>query len=142
MSGKIEVICFNRQIQEYGSYLEAEQRVIISGKVSRRGEDEPPVLLVESVKPVDNSNIFTLELKDDFKFEELVFMKNMLCEHSGSDPLMLKVRDELGEVKILSASMFWVNSTNSLVDRLKQNFHDRIDVKIKSLDSNLAEVEA
>ena len=69
-------------------------------------------------------------------------MKNMLCEHSGSDPLMLKVRDELGEVKILSASMFWVNSTNSLVDRLKQNFHDRIDVKIKSLDSNLAEVEA
>ncbi len=142
LSGKIEVICFNRQIQEYGSYLEAEQRVIISGKVSRRGEDEPPVLLVESVKPVDNSNIFTLELKDDFKFEELVFMKNMLCEHSGSDPLMLKVRDELGEVKILSASMFWVNSTNSLVDRLKQNFHDRIDVKIKSLDSNLAEVEA
>lgn len=142
LSGKIEVICFNRQIQEYGSYLEAEQRVIISGKVSRRGEDEPPVLLVESVKPVDNSNIFTLELKDDFKFEELVFMKNMLCEHSGSDPLMLKVRDDLGEVKILSASMFWVNSTNSLVDRLKQNFHDRIDVKIKSLDSNLAEVEA
>lgn len=135
LSGKIEVICFNRQLAEYGSYLEAEQRVIISGKVSRRNEDEPPVLLVETVKPVDNSNIFTLELKDEFKLEEIVYLKNLLCEHSGSDPLMLKVKDEHGDVKILSASMFWVNSTNALTERLKQTFSGRVDVEIKSLDS-------
>lgn len=135
LSGKIEVICFNRQIAEYGSYLEAEQRVIISGKVSRRSEDEPPVLLVETVKPVDNSNIFTIELKDEFKFEELVYLKNLLCEHSGSDPLMLKIKDERGDVKILSASMFWVNSSNSLADALKSKFDNRIGINIKSLDS-------
>ena len=142
LTGKVEVIAFNRQIQEYGSYLEAEQRVIISGKVSRRSDEEPPVLLIDTVKPVDNSNIFTLELKDDFKFEELVYLKNILCEHSGADPLMIKMRDEIGEVKILTASMFWVNSTNSLVDLLKQKFQDRVDVNIRSLDANEEKAEA
>ena len=119
MSGKIDVICFNRQIQEYGSFLDVEQRTIISGKVSRRGDDEPPVLIVDSVKPVDNSNIFTIEIKDDFKFEELAYMKNLLCEHAGSDPLMIKLKDDSGDVKILTASMFWLNSSNTLVSMMK-----------------------
>ena len=71
LSGKIEVIAFNGKIAEFGDCLQSEQRVIISGKVNRRSDDEPPSLIVENVKTVDNSNIFTLELKDDFKFEEL-----------------------------------------------------------------------
>lgn len=32
LSGKTDVIAFNSKIQEYGPYLENEQRVIISGK--------------------------------------------------------------------------------------------------------------
>ena len=142
LTGKVEVIAFNKQVQEYGSYLETEQRVIISGKVSRRSDDEPPVLLIDTVKPVDNSNIFTIQFNDDFKFEELVYLKNLLCEHSGSDPLMIKMKDELGDVKILTASMFWVKSSNSLVDLLKQKFHDRLDVNIRSLDAQEEEVAA
>ena len=142
LTGRVEVIAFNKQVQDYGSYLETEQRVIISGKVSRRSDDEPPVLLIDTVKPVDNSNIFTIQLNDDFKFEELVYLKNLLCEHSGSDPLMIKMKDEIGDVKILTASMFWVNSSNSLVDLLKQKFHDRLDVNIRSLDSQDEKEEA
>ena len=142
LTGKVEVIAFNKQIQEYGSYLESEQRVIISGKVSRRSEEEPPVLLIDTVKPVDNSNIFTLQLNDEFKFEELVYLKNLLCEHSGSDPLMIKMRDDVGEVKILTASMFWVNSTNTLVELLKNKFKERIDITIRSLDAQEEKTEA
>ena len=135
LSGKIEVIAFNGKIAEFGDCLQSEQRVIISGKVNRRSDDEPPSLIVENVKTVDNSNIFTLELKDDFKFEELVYLKNLLCEHSGSDPVMIKIQDDLGEVKILTASMFWVNSTNSLVNLLKSKFKERINIDIKSMDT-------
>lgn len=135
LSGKIEAIAFNGKIAEFGDCLQSEQRVIISGKVNRRSDDEPPSLIVENVKTVDNSNIFTLELKDDFKFEELVYLKNLLCEHSGSDPVMIKIQDDLGEVKILTASMFWVNSTNSLVNLLKSKFKERINIDIKSMDT-------
>lgn len=136
LSGKIDVIAFNSKIAEYGEFLQNEQRVIISGKVSRRSDDEPPVLLVETVKTVDNSNIFAITLKDDFKFEEMVLLKNILCEHSGSDPVTFKIKDFEGEVKILASSIFWVSASNELVNRLKKAFTDRIDINIRSMDSN------
>ena len=143
LTGKIDVIAFNGKIAEYGEFLQNEQRVIISGKVSRRSDDEPPVLLVETVKTVDNSNIFTIKLLDDFKFEELVLLKNLLCEHAGSDPVTFRLKDLDGDVKVLTASIFWVESSNELVNRLKKQFPDRIEVDIRSMDSKepeLAEV--
>lgn len=134
LSGKIEVIAFNGKIQEYGDYLQNEQRVIISGKVNRRSDDEPPSLIVETVKTVDNSNIFTISLLDDFKFEEIVLLKNMLCQHSGSDPVTFKLKDFDGDVKVLTASMFWVESSNELVNSLKKQFSERLDIEVRSMD--------
>ena len=130
LSGKIETICFNGKIAEFGTFLEPEQRVIISGKVNRRNEEEAPSIIIDSVKPVDNSNIFTIVLKDELKYEELVLLKQILCKYAGSDPVMLKLRDELGEVKILTASMFWVDSCNDLVNEIEHRFKDRIAVTI------------
>ncbi len=135
LSGKVETITFNNKLAEYGNFLQNEQRVIISGKISRRSDEEPPVIIVDSVKTVDNSNIFTIKLLDDIKFEELVLLKNTLCKNAGSDPVTFKVKDDSGEHKILTASMFWVNSSNDLVNSLKSEFKDRIDIDIKSLDA-------
>ena len=135
LSGKVETITFNNKLAEYGNFLQNEQRVIVSGKISRRSEEEPPVIIVDSVKTVDNSNIFTIKLLDDIKFEELVLLKNTLCKNAGSDPVTFKVKDDSGEHKILTASMFWVNSSNDLVNSLKSEFKDRIDIDIKSLDA-------
>lgn len=61
-------------------------------------------------------------------------MKNILCEYQGSDPVMLKVKDDYGMSKILAASMFWVESSNDLVNRLKRSFTDRVDITVKSMD--------
>ena len=136
LSGKVDVLAFNRKIQEYGSFMEPEQRLIISGKVNRRSEEDPPALILDTVKPVDNSNIFTITLKGDFKFEELVYLKNLLCEHKGSDPVMLKVEDLDGVgSKILSASMFWVQTSNDLVNKVTHAFKDRLSVNVRSLDA-------
>ena len=135
LSGKIDTITFNNKLAEYGPLLQNEQRVIISGKVSRKSEEELPVILVDTVKTIDNSNIFTINLSDDIKFEELMLMKNMLCESAGSDPVTFKIKDDTGEHKILTASTFWVNSSNDLVNSLKHEFKDKIDIDIKSLDT-------
>lgn len=136
LSGKIEAIAFNRKIAEYGDILQSEQRVIISGKVNRRSDDEPPSIVIESVKTVDNSNIFTITLLDDFKFEEIVLLKNILCQHSGSDPVMFKLKDFDTDVKILSASIFWVESSNELENQLKKQFGERLETNISSMDTN------
>ncbi len=137
LSGKIDTLAFNSKIAEYNDFLQNEQRIIVSGKVSRKGEDDPPIILIDTVKPVDNSNIFTIELKEEIKFEELVLLKQMLCNNSGSDPVMFKLTDLSGEVKILTSSMFWVNSSNDLVNTLKKGFGNRIEINIKSMDSDI-----
>ncbi len=139
LTGRIDTLAFNSKIAEYNDFLQNEQRIIVSGKVSRRSDDDPPIILVDTVKPVDNSNIFTIELKDELKFEELMLMKQMLCKFSGSDPVMLKLPDLTGDVKILASSMFWVNSSNDLVNMLNKRFGERIGISIKSMDTNLKE---
>ncbi len=139
LTGKIDTLAFNSKIAEYNDFLQNEQRIIVSGKVSRRSDDDPPIILVDTVKPVDNSNIFTIELKDELKFEELMLMKQMLCKFSGSDPVMLKLPDLTGDVKILASSMFWVNSSNDLVNMLNKRFGERIGISIKSMDTDLKE---
>lgn len=139
LTGKIDTLAFNSKIAEYNDFLQNEQRIIVSGKVSRRSDDDPPIILVDTVKPVDNSNIFTIELKDELKFEELMLMKQMLCKFSGSDPVMLKLPDLTGDVKILASSMFWVNSSNDLVNMLNKRFRERIGISIKSMDTDLKE---
>ena len=136
LSGKIEAIAFNGKIAEYGDILQSEQRVIISGKVNRRSDDEPPSIIIETVKTVDNSNIFTITLLNDFKFEEIVLLKNILCQHSGSDPVMFKLKDLDEDVKILTASIFWVESTNDLVNQLKKQFPNRLEIDVRSMDTN------
>ena len=135
LTGKIEVVCFNNKLADFGTFLEPEQRVIISGKVSKRSEEEAASIIVDSVKPVDNSNIFTIEIKDELKYEELILLKQILCAYAGSDPVILKLKDENSEVKVLTASMFWVDSSNDLVNKIEQKFKDRITVNVKSLDN-------
>lgn len=137
LTGKIDTLAFNSKIAEYNDFLQNEQRIIVSGKVSRRSDDDPPIILIDTVKPVDNSNIFTIELKDELKFEELMLMKQMLCKFSGSDPVMLKLPDLTGDVKILASSMFWVNSSNDLVNMLHKRFGERIGISIKSMDTDI-----
>ncbi len=134
LTGKIDTLAFNSKIADYGDLLQNEQRIIVSGKVSRRSDDEPPIILIDSVKPVDNTNIVTLELKDEFKYEEIILLKQMLCKYKGSDPVMFKMPDLTGESKILTASMFWVNTSNDLVNTLNKGFGDRLEVSVKSMD--------
>ena len=138
LSGKVDVICFHRKLQEFDSLLEPEQRVIVSGKVNRRDEEEAPSLVVDNVKPIDNSNIFNIELLDDFKFEELMLLKSYLTTHAGSDPVTVTLKDSTGTVKILSNSSCWVNTSNDLINTLKAKFSGRIDVNVKSMDTKLA----
>lgn len=139
LTGRIDTLAFNSKIAEYNDFLQNEQRIIVSGKVSRRSDEDPAIILIDTVKPVDNSNIFTIKLKSEMKYEELFLLKQMLCQHNGSDPVMLKLKDLTGEVKILTSSIFWVNSSNDLVNNLKKGFGDKVDISIKSMDTDLRE---
>lgn len=136
LTGRIEVVCFSKKQVEYDPFLQSEQKVIISGKVQRRDE-ETTNIIVETVKPVDNSNIFTLEILEEISYEELIAVKDVLFAHTGSDPVVIKISsgEEDEPVKILSSSIFWVNSSNDLVNSIKKNFPSKVAVSVSSVDN-------
>ena len=137
LSGKVDCVCFHKKLQEYGEPLVQDNKVVITGKVQHRGEDQISVL-IDNVKSVENSNIVTVSLKRDVKYEELCGIKNILAKHHGDDPVMFKLPPVNGySTKILTSPVFWVESTNDMVNHMKQFFSDDIEVSIRSLDQPL-----
>ena len=134
LSGKVDCVCFHRKLLDYGELLEPDNKVVITGKVQHRGEDQIS-LVIDNVKSVENSNIVTVSLLDEIKYEELCGIKNILAKHHGDDPVMIKLPPVGGySTRIMTSSMFWVNSTNDLVNNIKQVFPNRVDITINSLD--------
>lgn len=133
LSGKVEFVAFHKTLINYNSLIESERKVIISGKVQKKDEDQLNII-VESVRAVDNSNIVTLSINCEMPFEELVALKDMLARFRGGDPLVLKLKDENKNVRILSDSHFWVEASNELVHAVNANFANKVDITIKSLD--------
>lgn len=134
LTGKVEFVAFHKTLQEFNSFLESEKKVIISGKLQRRDEDQFNII-VDTVKPVENSNIVTLSIEDELAFEDMIALKDLLVRHKGTDPLVLKLKSpEANNAKILCASNFWVNSSNDLTYAIKNNYNDKIKIAVSSLD--------
>lgn len=134
LTGKVEFVAFHKTLINYNSFIESEKKVILSGKVQKRDEDQYNII-VDSVKPVDNSSIVTISLKDEMKFEELVGLKDVLAHFKGGDPLVMSVKEPDGkDTRILCDSHFWVEASNDLVHAVNNNFSQKVDITIKSLD--------
>lgn len=59
LTGKVEFVAFHKTLINYNSFIDSEKKVILSGKVQKRDEDQYNII-VDSVKPVDNSSIVTI----------------------------------------------------------------------------------
>ena len=71
-----------------------------------------------------------------------MLLKNLLCQYSGSDPVTFKLKDFDNDVKILTSSLFWVNSSNELINKLNKAFPNRIEIDVRSMDSTTKQEEA
>ncbi len=136
LTGKIEAICFHKKFADFNSFMETDNKIIITGKVSYKNEDEPNII-VDNVTPVDNSNLFVISINDDVRYEELVAMKDILAKYPGSDPVIIKIKDEENEVKIASSSTFWVTASNDLEHAVKNFIPNKIDIEIKSIEEKI-----
>ena len=68
------------------------------------------------------------------KFEEIVALKDYLTNFKGSDPLIIKMKENDEYVKILCSSSFWVNTSNEFIAAMKNTYKDDMEISIKSLD--------
>ena len=137
LSGKIDAVCFHKKLLDYADILQPDMKVVITGRLQHRGEEQLS-LVVENVKSVDNSNIVTLCLLEEIKYEELCGIKNILAKYHGEDPVMIKLPENNGySARIMTSSMFWVNTSNDLINNIKQVFPNKVEIKVDSLDKPL-----
>ncbi len=140
LTGKVDCVCFHKKLLDYGDILQQDNRIIVTGRLQHRGEDQLSVV-IENVKSIDNSNIMTVSLNDEMKYEELFGLKNILASHHGDDPVMIKLPETDGySTRIMTSPIFWVKTTNDLVNNLKHSFPNRVDVQIDSLETPLDKV--
>lgn len=134
LTGNIEFVAFHKTLQEYNSFLETEKKVILSGKFQRRSEDSVQII-VESVKPIENSNIVTIEFLKEMPFDEMVRFKDFLCNYKGSDPLIFKLNNKNGTAsKVLTATNFWLSTNNEMIHAVENTYKDYLKVSVSSLD--------
>ncbi|MGN0015617.1 MAG: DNA polymerase III subunit alpha, partial [Candidatus Gastranaerophilaceae bacterium] len=113
LTGKVEFVAFNKTLEQCGSLIESDKKLIISGKFQKR-EEMGGQIIVESVKAIENSNIVTLTLKDDLSFEDIIGLKHQISQFKGSDPLFFVVSTPTDKipVKIITGAQSWVNASN------------------------------
>ena len=105
----------------------------MSGKFQKKEEGSAQII-VESIKPVENSNIVTISIEKELKFEKLVALKDMLGNFKGSDPLIFKVNNNNEETKVLVSPNFWTNASNDLTQAIERNFKEELSISISSLE--------
>lgn len=134
LTGKVDAVCFHKKLLDYGEVLQQDNKVVVTGKVQHRGENQIS-LLIDSVKPVDNANIVTIKLLDEIKYEELCGIKNILANYHGDDPVMFKLPEVNGySARIMTSPIFWVSTTNDFINNVKKVFPNRVDISVSSLD--------
>ena len=132
LTGSIDFILFSKHMANYSEFLQPESKVILAGRLNKT-EDEGNVTLkmfVESVRPVANTNIVTLSVKERIKYEEIIDVREILLKHKGTDPVIVNVDD----TKILVNPALWVNLTNDLIKELKDAWGHKLEVSAHSLD--------
>ncbi len=133
LTGEVPFVAFHKTLQNYNSLIETEKKVIISGRYQKREEGSTQII-IESVKPVENSNIVTLGLKKDISFETLIALKDLLANFKGSDPLVIKADNNGEETRILASSSFWINSTNDMIQSVEKQFSKVAEISVNSLE--------
>ncbi len=133
LTGEIPFVAFHKTLQTCNSFLEPEKKVIISGKYQKKDEDNTQII-VENVKPVENSNIVSISFKKELPFETVIAIKDELCNFKGTDPLIINTLDNGQKSRILASSNFWLNASNDLVQDLERKFSDIINISINSLE--------
>lgn len=133
LTGEIEFVAFHKTLQQYNTLIEQEKKIIFSGKFQRKEEGRVQII-VESVKPVDNSSIVTIDLSEDVNFETLISIKDTIGEFKGTDPLIIKADNNGTKTKVLASANFWTTASNDLTQTLEKKFGDKIKITINSIE--------
>lgn len=132
LSGDIDFILFSKNMEKYSQFLQSEAKVILSGKLNKSEEEDMMSLkvFVDSVRPIENTNIVNLKLKKEIKYEDIIAMRETFLKYKGDDPVIFNVDNR----RILVNPALWVDVSNDFLIDLKNSWGEFIEIDAHSLD--------
>ena len=117
-SGTIEMLAFQRVLDQSGSYIKANVPVVVKGRISTR-DDKDPQIMTETLRPIGDDELgaptteknpdkklwIRLKTRDD---ELLTKIKRLLLMFEGDDRMIIYIEDEkkrIGASCIIHASL-------------------------------------
>ncbi|MDX2086016.1 MAG: DNA polymerase III subunit alpha [Candidatus Melainabacteria bacterium] len=108
-TGRVEFVAFGETIERYNALLQDGQRIILSGKLQVRGDDnETFSIMTNSVESLEGCTPFTLSFLQPPRYEDIVLLARILVEHRGQTPVILSFPDG---TRIKTAAKFWIDGS-------------------------------
>jgi len=127
-TGETEFVMFSDAIEKMGERVEEGKKAIINGRLQFRGDNGDTFsIILNEVQPVDAVSLLHLSFEDTPKWEQLVYISQMLAKNRGFSPVIMNFKDG---TRIKAGTRFWINGSNreQLKLALETSFGDILKV--------------
>lgn len=109
-TGETEFVMFSDAIEKMGEQVEEGKKVVLSGRLQFRGDNGDMFsIILNEVRPVDEVSFLNLFFEQAPKWEQLVYISQILAKNRGFSPVIMNFKDG---TRIKAGTKFWVNSSN------------------------------
>jgi DNA polymerase-3 subunit alpha len=119
LTAKTEVVFFSRVLEEAGSLLQEDNKLLLKGKVQVKSEGEVS-LSIDSVRPFDDLAYLQLEVVEQNPQTDwqarMIDLRNILKNYKGSSPAVLKLNNRYATID----PKLWVTCDETLINTLKK----------------------
>ncbi len=106
-TGATEFVMFSDSIEKLGERVSDGGRLIIQGRLQFRGDDAGNhSVVVNDIRPVNDVRPVNLYFEVPPRYEDLHFMRTVLVQHRGFNPVILNFKDG---TRIKAGTQFWIN---------------------------------
>jgi len=131
LTGRIEIVAFPKTVEQFGHLINSDERAIVKAKIQNR--DEQVNLIIQEIKPIGGVNLVTIKYNEFLKFEENIYLKEVLAKYKGDSPVVIDFEADDERFQMLTNPNLWVDNPLELEDDLKRVFKDKIELEVVSL---------
>ena len=124
-SGSIEAILFADSFKKYRSLIDEDTMVFIRGKLSKREENNPKII-IEEIIPIEKArNTFTKKVlisltAQGLKPAELESIDNVVHNAGGNCDLFIEVKTSANERLMLKSGKYRINADDATISELRE----------------------
>lgn len=127
LTGMIEVVVYPEAFEKYKDVILPDSKILVYGKIGIGGKEEETRVILSSVRPLEKTKMFYINLPSDIEGPKLVSLRCILDKYSGDIPVLLNF-DSYPDEFVSLPNDLWIKEDEKLLSQLSsflggQNFY-------------------